>query len=207
MMMTTTANDLFQKQGLVVIPEVISREQAADWARRAIIDSHRAHRIDREDETGADGRTMRHHFVLDALQVQAIIPELWDFYQKLPAFVAPIVGREVILSPYERSAVNVKVYAPGDDHGWHYDTNALTALLYLTETDSETGTLVELDGETFPLIAKPGDLLVMNGREINHKVRAVPEHAPTRVTVPLNLYYPDDIGRPEDTDELVYGSA
>lgn len=200
----------FKHQGVTLIREAVPRGVAEDWAYRAVDWADMGHRIERKGDgqhrAGDEGGDYR-HYVMDAYQVQALLPDLWQFYQnELIDIAERVVRRKVILSPYAQSSVNVKVYAPNDEQGWHRDTNALTALLYLTDCDEKTGTLVEpLDGtEPFALLADAGDLLIMQGRKVRHKVQPVPGDYPTRVTCPLNLYYPGDTWRPEGIDEIVY---
>lgn len=193
--------------GGTMIPGLIPRDVALEWADRAA--ANVASRVDRDsaeprnlDEGGA-----YHHAIADAHRTRQILPEVFGLYAALPVLLTELTGTEVICSPYPASAVTLKVYEQaGDQQGWHYDTNPLTALLILTDTDCGYGTEVRLrDGRTYNLTNKAGDLWVMHGRTIRHRVPPLPAGA-LRVTVPLNYYYPHDTWRPEGMDDLVYAS-
>lgn len=201
----------YDTRGLTVIPAVVSQLTAWDWARRALSTITDDARLDRKggNVTGdLDEGGDRAHGILDTYAVQRVLPELMGWYQAARPLIETVVDREVILSPYERSQVTVKVYhRPGDEHGWHRDTNPLTALLILTDTHGDYGTEIEeRDGSTLHLRNNAGDLLLMQGRELRHRVPPLPQGY-WRVTVPLNYYFPDDVWRPDGTDELVYGRA
>lgn len=155
-----------------------------------------------------DGGGAYRHVQIDRYGVERNAPELVGLYHGLRMTLEAITGGEVLESPWLRSSVNVKVLLDaGDGQGWHYDTNSLTALLYLTDTTEETGTRVMLgeDADTMAaVVARAGDLLVMDGRHLWHRV---PEHpGGTRITCPLNYYLPGDTDRPAGIDTLVYGS-
>jgi hypothetical protein len=156
----------------------------------------------RTQREAAEGECATNHSVIRSSDVIKHFPTLYGFYLALPLIVEPIVSRPVVLSPHPKSAVTINVYEAGASHRWHFDTNAVTALLYLTDDKNPT-TLVDLQGEEQRLdFYQPGDLLVMQGRRVKH---CVPPVGSQRVTVPLNLYHPDDTHRPANQDAIVYG--
>jgi len=193
--------------GCTLVPGVIGRETAHEWAERARVMT--TERVDREgmEAVALDEGGAYHHAIADAEGVREILPELFGFYHGACVWLSYITGREVVTSPYGRSAITLKVYdRPGDGQGWHRDTNALTALLVLTDTDGDYGTLVEgRNREHFHVRNKAGDLWLMYGRELRHMVPPVSEGV-FRVTVPLNYYFTDDLWRPEDADAMIYGA-
>lgn len=195
-------------RGCTLVRRAVSPEVALDWAARArrASDQHRVDWEQRPAEFLDDGEPT-HHGILNGPQVRKVLPELFGWYELGVLVLSYLVDRPVITSPYGGSAVSLKVYdRPGDCQGWHYDTNPLTALLILTETDGDYGTEVQMrDGSTMCLRNEPGDLWVMLGRELKHRVLPLPE-GKVRVTVPLNYYHPDDTWRPEGMDARVYGA-
>lgn len=202
--------DEYATKGYTLIPRMVTPEIALEWAYRArdaITDDTRLVRSGYTEGVLDEGGD-RAHGILDAYGVRAIIPELFGWYEAARTLIETVVRRDVIVSPYMRSQITLKVYhQAGDQHGWHRDTNPLTALLILTNTVGNYGTEVEgRDGRIFNLKNTAGDLWLMQGRELRHRVPPLPEGA-FRVTVPLNYYHPDDVWRPEGTDELVYGRA
>lgn len=78
----------------------------------------------------AAGRSLR-YFVIDGEVVHESLPELVDIYQKVEQLVKERFGSQ--LSPLRNRAasVNVNVTPPGGEYRWHYDRNAVTAILYL----------------------------------------------------------------------------
>jgi hypothetical protein len=166
-----------------------------------VLDTPGSGREDAFDEGGP-----YRHSLLAGETVRAFMPELWGFYLALPLVAEPIVCRPIRLSPYPDSAVNVKLYvAPGGTQGWHRDTNPVTALLYLTD-DGHSTVVESLSGEIESIAHERGDLLLMQGRRCRHHVPAMRPGSPDRITVPLNLYHPDDVWRPPGIDEIVYGA-
>jgi hypothetical protein len=145
-----------------------------------------------------------HYSVIDGKTLKTEMPSLFGWYEGARFALAAIVCRPVIVSPYPLSAINIKRYGPGDEQGWHFDTNAVTALLYLTDDGCPTRVINFLEEEE-DVIPMPGSLLLMQGRRVKHCVPKIPE-AVARLTMPLNYYHPDDVNRPERIDEIVYGS-
>ena len=139
-----------------------------------------------------DGQVMRKHF-RDLL--------LW--YRAIAMWASVLCRRPVVVSPYIRSSVNIKIYEePGSCQGWHYDTNPLTVVLYLM--DAEAPTVFQTEGGETKVDAREGRVLMFSGRHILHQV------APTddaRAIVVCNLYHPDDLDRPDWIDPMEYGEA
>ena len=194
------------EDGWTLVRGTVTEAVAGDWSYRARFVN--ARRIDRDprEPVDLDEGGPRHHGIMDAHRLLDLIPELLGWYESSRIWLSEVAGREVICSPYHRSAMTLKVYdRPGDCHGWHLDTNPLTALLILTETGPGWGTELDLPGGHTFLENRPGDCLVMHGRVVRHQAPPIPEGA-LRVTIPANYYYPDDLWRPEGTDALVYGA-
>jgi hypothetical protein len=213
-----THQSRYHHLGWTVIEEAVPRPVADEWANEifAIIGRQgtdvtittearvEVPSLETADETLDEGGAYR-HALLEGETVRRCLPELYGFYLGLPLSVEAIVCRPIVLSPYPRSAVNVKFYeAPGGEQGWHRDTNAVTALLYLTD-DGHPTVVENLRGEVEDIGHQPGDLLLMQGRRCRHHVPPMSPGTPARLTVPLNLYHPDDTWRPEAIDSLVYG--
>lgn len=195
--------DCYASQGYVVLPGFMARHVALAWSvearEKAQERPYDGHDVTRPPgpKVGLDEGEGRSYWAMDGLQVMRHYPGLWGAYDRLPPRIAPIVGREIICSPYPRSAITVKVYREGDWHGAHRDSQPVTALLYLDDAHGAS-TLI---GDT-QVDQNAGDLLVMAGRD---HVHAVPVHTRARAVIAFNLYHPDDVWRPEWYDTLVYG--
>lgn len=198
----------FIRDGFTLVKGAIRPETALLWAERAR--DKVGNRVDRThgeaknlDEGGA-----YHYRAANAYETHEILPELFGWYETAPLWLQHIVQRDVICSPYPSSAITLKVYdRPGDEQGWHLDTNPLTVLLILTATQGDYGTEMETrSGTHFNLKNDPGDCFVFLGRELRHRVPPLPTNH-WRVTIPLNYYHPDDTWRPEGMDDIVYGEV
>jgi len=142
--------------------------------------------------------------VIDGFTVDAAFPELLAWYYSAKIIGELIWPDKMVLSPYKQSSINTKVYHSDNcSHGWHTDTNPVTALLYLT--DNEGGThfcLSETKTEVVPAIA--GRMLLFFGRNMVH---GVPSARAGRVVVTANLYLEHDCHRPKWIDQLEYSNA
>lgn len=184
----------WQTWGLTLLRGAVDRTVVDRWVERLADYTGQWTRVDADtDDEPVEGHgTHRHYSLLDGDAVRRVLPELFGWYHGIRWWAEDVTERSVIVSPYSRSSVNVKLYSGGDAQDWHYDSNALTALLYLTATDPDTATQFR----PFPDVirhmeAAPGDLLLMKGREVLHRVPSLPDGT-FRITCPLNLYYSDD---------------
>ena len=199
---------LYRETGVLVLPRFVAASLVDAWRRRALelFADAVAVEVDRaqtEQRLAGDQGDARRHRILDGHVVEAEFPSLLGWYEAARHFASAVVDREVICSPYSRSAVNIKHYSHEDSHGWHYDTNAVTALVYLTD-DGHGTEVVDLCGSQRTLVHGAGTLLLMQGRRVRHRVPTLFAKV-DRITVPLNYYHPDDLDRPPETERLVYG--
>lgn len=154
-----------------------------------------------------DGGGRYDHTVADAATITAGLPWItaW-YYAAIPAltdlFDAPIEPSLLLRSRY-----TLKHYGPGGQQGWHYDTNPVTVLLWLTTSPAE-GALEVRDrtGEVRRFAPHAGSVLAMWGSELWHRVLPQPDDA-NRIMVALNYYLPGAQWRPDGIDDLVYGDT
>jgi hypothetical protein len=198
--MSSTASDreIFRNGGLLQIPNFIDPTLAGELAERALrlVD---AHAIQRDAYTRHGGRAL--HEILDGFAVQEHFPELLVAYAKARETAEDVAGEPVILSPYPRSGVNLRVYRhTNSSDGWHYDSNPVSALLYLTSGGQPTRFKVSED-ELLDVCPSTGLLLLFKGRTLLHHV---PTGDQLRITCPFNLYYPHDTFRPDYVDGVLF---
>jgi hypothetical protein len=151
-----------------------------------------------------DHRPLRYR-VLDGEAVHAHLPELEELARAVQARVRDGGWGEVAPIANRRVAVNVNITEPGGAYRWHYDRNAVTAILYLNaveggETECYPGYRLRLRspalagvqracdavvrGAIFTLGLRPttivapvpGTLVIMRGDRCLHSVRAA--HGP-----------------------------
>jgi hypothetical protein len=160
-----------------------------------------------------DGGGEYKYKVMDMEKVIQYFPELVLFYYSMLPLISVITHTEVITSPHPGSEIVIKVYeGSGATQGWHYDTNAITALLYLT-TNQEGSTSCkiqkhhpsqkELKTKIRKIYPRAGSLLLMKGREVWHC--SEPLINEVKIVVPFNYYLKNDIWRPSGIDDLIYG--
>lgn len=131
--------------------------------------------------------------LLDQGMVDALYDRVLAYLKRTDANVIP--------SPYYESSMTLKAFHPLDRQGWHYDTNPVTALLYLT--DCEGGYTEFTDGTR--LAPAAGRLALFDGRNYLHRAAVV--RTGTKVTIPLNYYLINDQYRPKEIEGVVYGGV
>jgi hypothetical protein len=178
------------------------------------IDQQRVTLVDHEGKgttavSDTGGRYLHHIFQGD--DVRRDLPELVAVYHAVLPLVAAVTSQHVVLSPYPRSDINIKVYPPGGGTlGEHYDTNGITVLLFLT-TNREAPLRMQVP-RTHPargrwteqraIHARAGSLLIMKGREVLHDCE--PTVSEQKISVVLNYYVKGDTWRHPDFDRFVY---
>lgn len=210
----------YHTEKLTVIDRIIPEEICECIVTRAlqIVAEGKAKHIDysgRGTNDVLDGGGDYRYEVFDMKDVTHYFSELVLLYHSLLPMLSIITHNDVITSPHPGSEITLKVYqGKGATQGWHYDTNAITALLYLT-TNQEGATICEIKKhhprwrtpqiEVLKIYPKAGSLLLMKGREVWHCSEAL--SSGSKVVVPLNYYLKDDTWRPDGIDELIYGGA
>lgn len=80
------------------------------------------------------GRRPLCYSVIDGHQVLAELPEIHTLHKRTTRLVTQIFGDEIQPLADEQVACNVNITKPGGSYRYHYDRNALTAIVYLNET-------------------------------------------------------------------------
>jgi len=84
------------------------------------------------------GRSLR-YFVIDGDVVHESLPELLDIYRAVEQVVKGHFDSQLTPLRNRAASLNVNVTPPGGEYRWHYDRNAVTAILYLnTVSGGET---------------------------------------------------------------------
>ncbi len=178
------------------------------------------------------GRRPLHYRVIDGLAIRDHLPQLEALSREVNGFVNELTGAPLAPMQNPQAQLNVNIVPPGGSYRWHYDRNAVTALLYLNSVD---GGRIELcpnyrvgRGRTsvarladrvlgIPVIMwvaarkvsiepVPGRLLVMNGQRSLHSVTAV-HGGVDRVNVVMSFDDDEVAARPGDElDTYLYSS-
>jgi hypothetical protein len=146
------------------------------------------------------GRALRYR-VLDGERVHAALPGLEALYGRVGQTVRERFGDTMVPLGDRRVRLNVNLTPPGGEYRWHYDRNAVTAILYLNavqggETEAYAdyrlylgrrpsrlqagldrllrwGPVLRWAGRLERVAPQPGRLLLMRGERCLHSVRAV----------------------------------
>jgi len=149
---------LWLEEGYWTGPQCRSLYQAADAFReaRGLSMIHRRMR----------GRSLR-YYVIHGEQVAQAFPELALQSAKIKALAERLSGIPLQFMADPKVGININITPPGGEYRWHYDRNALTALLFLNavpggETEIYPGYRIHLNGRTFSKKQAWLDRLLMN---------------------------------------------
>ena len=161
-----------------------------------------------------------HYSVIHGLQIVEHFAEIQTMYDPIKRLAMEKSGLPLTLMKNAMVGVNINITPPGGEYRWHYDRNALTAILFLNrikggETEVYPGYRLKLKnrkhsaaqklldawlmkpwmrrllGKKISIEPEPGKMLLMRGDECLHSVRAV-EGAQDRVNVIFSFESPGD---------------
>lgn len=152
------------------------------------------------------------HHIFKGGDIRQYFPELVGAYHALLPIVSAVTCTKTLLSPYPESDINIKAYpAGGGTIGGHFDTNAITVLVYLT-TNTEAPLEIEISRahpsrpegwvEYESIYAQAGSMLLMKGRDVWHCSK--PTDKEEKTVAIFNYYVEGDTWRPEQFDAFVY---
>lgn len=75
-------------------------------------------------------RSLRYR-VIDGDRIQEGLPEILALAPEITRLACAFAGERVAPLASRRAAINVNILSPGGQYRWHYDRNAVTAVLYL----------------------------------------------------------------------------
>jgi hypothetical protein len=171
------------------------------------------------------GRRPLQYRVIDGLAIRDHLPRLEALSREVNGFVNELTGAPLAPMQNPQAQLNVNITPPGGSYRWHYDRNAVTALLYLNGVDGGrtelcpnyrvgrgrtsvarladrvlgTPVIMRVAGRKVSIEPVPGRLLVMNGQRSLHSVTAVRGGA-DRVNVVMS--FDDDEVAASPGDEL-----
>jgi hypothetical protein len=124
--------DTFISSGLKLIDDYLLPEQC-----RGLLDLIALYRSEYGDvqvERAGEARPLRYS-VIDGVQVKEHLPELTKLYGRVNELVERISGLHLVPLENERVGCNVNIMGAGNTYRWHYDRNAVTAILYLNDVE------------------------------------------------------------------------
>ncbi|NER87779.1 MAG: 2OG-Fe(II) oxygenase [Moorea sp. SIO3A2] len=75
------------------------------------------------------------YFVINGQQIEKYLPEVWQLYENVNLLVNKVSSQVLFPLSNKLPAVNINIIKPGGEYRWHYDRNAVTALLYLNSVE------------------------------------------------------------------------
>ena len=200
----------FKETGIVQLRNVLPKASALKLAKTFIDSSEGANVYVPEKGRTAHselnaGQGDNKHVAFDRFLTDKIAPELGAIYRSKAPLLSSIVGNEVLTSPYERSAYYIKLYNPPDSQqGWHFDTNSLTVVFYLTDNPDDGFTeIVNKNDETILIPPEAGTILLFDGHSLLHRSQAV--CSTHKVTCIMDYFYPGHGDRKPYLNSLIFG--
>jgi 2OG-Fe(II) oxygenase superfamily len=153
--------------------------------------------IDRPDPK----RSLKYR-VINGDDIQTRLPAIQKFYESMLPIVRKASGQDVVPLNNRTVGVNINITPAGGAYRWHYDRNAVTAVLYLNEVDGgeievypdyrlllkgsrssrmqmyadrlfQLDLFLRLFGRKRTIVPTPGLLVIMRGDRCLHSVRPV----------------------------------
>jgi len=153
-----------------------------------------------KDGPGSSGEVCRYS-ILDGFVVKDRFPELEVFYELAAVLAGTAFDAPVKTSSYDRSSINAKIYfPPGDVIGMHFDSNCVTGILYLNDSDAALVIRCSDDVER-TVQPRRGRLVLFDGKTQMHGSQP---SSGVRVTVVMNFYFAGASARPDWVDRLEY---
>lgn len=193
------------------LENVLPKSLALELGKRFIDSSEGTEvRVAEKDRTSTGlnaGQGDNKHVAFDRFLTEKLAPELGDVYFLNPPVLSDILGKQVLTSPYERSAYYIKLYYPPDSQqGWHYDTNSLTVVLYLTDNPGDGFTeITNKEDNTGTTLVAPtaGTILMFDGHHLLHRSQAtVNAH---KVICVMDYYFPGHADRKPYLNSYIFG--
>jgi len=127
----------------------LAAETCRDWLD-AVRSFQREHPLP-EIHRPARGRSLRYS-VIHGEQIAESFPRLEELYRRIQSIAHEKSGLELMPMRQKKVAININITPPGGEYRWHYDRNALTAILFLNAVE---GGITEM---------YPGHRLALKGR-------------------------------------------
>jgi hypothetical protein len=126
----------FYSKGYYLAEQFLSEPECENLL--ALIENYRKHHSVPEIYREAGERPLRYR-VIDGECIKRYLPEVLEIYRNVNDLINQIAGERLVPLNSEKVACNINIMNGGGTYRWHYDRNAVTAILYLNEaTGGET---------------------------------------------------------------------
>ena len=119
----------FEIARIRVLSQFVDFEGCSSIVRR--VSEYRAQHVLPQIYRDERRRSLRYS-VIDGQGIERAFPEVMDLYRSVNRFLQEELGLQNITMLKNRTAsVNINIMSPGNTYRWHYDRNAVTAILFL----------------------------------------------------------------------------
>lgn len=189
----------FADKGYKIIPEYLTEDDCVGLLS-AINDYRKLHAVPEIHRQA--GKRPLHYSVIDGERIREHLRQVLKLFHDANQVVNSITGLDLTPLSDEKVAVNINITSKGGAYRWHYDRNAVTAILYLNksqggETECYPNYRISLNGngnsrfqqpldrllqarfvrkafgKRVIVEPSPGKLLIMRGDRCLHSVRPV----------------------------------
>ena len=119
-------------QGYLVIDNFFTTKQCEETLN-LIANYRQEHEVTEVDRPYKE-RNLQYS-VINGQQVENYLPTIWQLYEKVNLLVNKVSGQNLVPLTDKMPTVNINIIKPGGEYRWHYDRNAITALLYLNTVE------------------------------------------------------------------------
>jgi len=195
-LMCPMPSTLFRSNGYQIIEDFLLPDACAELLKS--ISTYYHERDLPEIKRTVKGRSL-HYKVISGQDIKRNLPKIWDLYSTIEKLVREASGESLVPLADIRAAVNVNIMARGGEYRWHYDRNAVAAVLYLNDVEAGetelypryrillrnnkhatlqkfldrllmTPLVRTIFGKRMVVSPKPGRLLLMRGDKTSHSV-------------------------------------
>jgi len=120
----------FHSKGYYLAEQFLSEPECKNLL--SLIENYRKHHSVPEIYRDAGERPLRYR-VIDGERIKQHLPEVLEIYQNVNDLVNQITAQKLVPLSSEKVACNINIMNSGGTYRWHYDRNAVTAILYLND--------------------------------------------------------------------------
>lgn len=222
--------DTFKQTGLHLLGHYLAPSECARLLQ-AIADFRRTHELPVIYRPEA-ARSLN-YMVIDGNLIHGHLPQLERLYLEVNALVKKVCGAQLVPVDNRAATVNVNITPPAGEYRWHYDRNAVTAILFLNEVEAgeiemypnyrlrlgrlkhtrwqrhldallRARPVLRLCGRQVTVAPQAGLLLIMRGDKCLHSVRPV-AGARERINLVMTFDLPGAVfPQQQDLDPYLY---
>jgi len=222
--------DALKRAGYLIIDKFFTNQQCQEIIS-SIATYQEKHDVPEVYRLGKE-RSLRYS-VIDGEKIAQHFPKVWSLYEKVNQLVNQVSGENLMPLSNKMPAVNINIIKPNGEYRWHYDRNAVTALLYLNAVEGgqiemypryritlknkkysfcqkylddilQFNLVRQVFGNKVSIQPRRGLMLIMQGNNCLHSVKAV-EGENERINIVMAYDFPEaEFPVEQDLDSYLY---